>query len=262
MSDWILVDNDPPVATVIINRPETRNAISYSMWGELSNIFIELDRDINCRAIIVTGAGSEAFSAGADISDFQQHRSNSNLGREYNDSVNNLLRTVSNLETPTISMIRGFAAGGGCELAVATDLRIASDDIRIGIPVAKLGITIGHLEMQGLINLVGKSNALYILYSGRLVDGLEALSMGLVNRVVDSDILETETYKLARDIADLAPLSHAINKRTLNQVLAKPDLTTLSEAEADLPLLQFDTCDYLEGYTAFLEKRRPEFIGE
>ena len=140
MSDWILVDKDLPVATVIINRPETRNAISYSMWGELSNIFTELDRDTNCRAIIVTGAGGEAFSAGADINDFQQYRSNSDLGRGYNDSVNNLLRTVNSLETPTISMIRGFAAGGGCELAVATDLRIASDDVRIGIPVAKLGI--------------------------------------------------------------------------------------------------------------------------
>lgn len=262
MSDWILVDKDPPLATITINRPETRNAINYQMWGELSNLFLDLDEDKDYRVIIITGAGREAFSAGADINDFKKYRSDSNLGRQYNDSVNGLLRTVSTLETPTISMIRGFAAGGGCELAVATDLRMASDDVRMGIPVAKLGITIGHIEMQGLINLVGKSNALYILYSGRLVNGSEALSMGLLNQVIDAATLETETYKLAKDIASLAPLSHAINKRTLNQVLSKPDLNTLSEAEADLPLFQFDTRDYQEGYTAFLEKRSPYFIGE
>ena len=125
MSDWILVDKDPPLATITINRPETRNAINYQMWGELSNLFLELDADKRYRVIIVTGAGREAFCAGADINDFKKYRSDSNLGRQYNNSVNALLGTVSTLETPTISMIRGFAAGGGCELAVATDFELA-----------------------------------------------------------------------------------------------------------------------------------------
>ena len=262
MSDHILLERDLPLATITFNRPQQRNAISYQMWGELSQLLGELDDDGNCRAVVITGAGTEAFSAGADIKDFEEYRADSTMGRRYNSAVDGLLRSLAEMETPTISMIRGYAVGGGCELAVATDLRIASEDSKMGIPVARLGISIGHLEMQGLVNLVGKGNALYILYSGRLVDAQEALGMGLVNQVVAREDLAPTTYQLAREIAALAPLSHAINKRTLNQVLAKPRLDQLTQEEADLPLTQFDTRDYREGYRAFLEKRRPEFRGE
>ncbi len=262
MSDHILLERVPPLATITLNRPQQRNAISYQMWGELSQLLWDLDDDGNCRAVVITGAGSEAFSAGADITDFEEYRADSTMGRRYNSAVDGLLRTLSEMETPTISMIRGYAVGGGCELAVATDLRIASEDSRMGIPAARLGISIGHLEMQGLVNLVGKGNALYILYSGRLVEAQEALGMGLVNQVVSTEDLAPITYRLAREIAALAPLSHAINKRTLNQVLAKPSLDQLTQDEADLPLTQFDTRDYQEGYRAFLEKRHPEFRGE
>ncbi len=262
MSDHILLERDPPLATITLNRPQQRNAISYQMWGELAQLLRKLDDDRNCRAVVITGAGTEAFSAGADIKDFEEYRADSTMGRRYNSAVDGLLRTLAEMETPTISMIRGYAVGGGCELAVATDLRIAAEDSKLGIPAARLGISIGHLEMQGLVNLVGKGNALYILYSGRLVDAREALAMGLVNQVVATEDLAPTTYQLAREIAALAPLSHAINKRTLNQVLAKPSLDQLTQDEADLPLTQFDTRDYQEGYRAFLEKRRPEFRGE
>jgi enoyl-CoA hydratase len=262
MSQHVLVDRQPPITTVTINRPRQRNAISFAMWGELSQLMRELDADRDTRVVVITGAGDEAFSAGADIQDFEQHRCDSTRGREYNQAVDGLLDTLVQMETPTISMIRGFAAGGGCEIAVATDLRIAAEDSRLGIPVARLGITIGHREMRGLVNLVGKGNALYILLSGRLLDAPEALRMGLVNQVVPAAELADCTYQLAGEIAALAPLSHAVNKRTMNQVLAKPDLSHLTPEEADLPLRQFDTRDYQEGYRAFLEKRRPRFIGE
>ena len=257
----ILMRCEPPVATVTINRPAQRNAISFAMWTRLTEALRQLDADRGIRCVVITGAGGEAFSAGADISDFKQYRSDSAKGRIYNRAVDGLLETVAEMGTPVISMIRGFAAGGGCELAVATDLRIAAVGSRLGIPVARLGITIGHREMYGLVNLVGKGNALYILLSGRLLDADEALRVGLVNQVVPADNLEEVTYKLAADIAALAPLSHAVNKQTLNQVLAKPSLN-LTPEEADLPLTQFDTRDYHEGFRAFLEKRRPEFIGE
>lgn len=262
MSEYILVDHQPPIATITINRPRQRNAINFAMWSELSRLLLELDSDRDTRTVVLTGAGDEAFSAGADIQDFEQYRSNSTRGREYNRAVDGLLTTLAQLETPTISMIRGFAAGGGCEIAVATDLRIAAESSKLGIPVARLGITVGHREMQGLANLVGKGNALYILMSGRLLDAQEALRIGLVNQVVPAEELSSYTYQLAEEIAALAPLSHAVNKRTLNQVLAKPSLTDLTPQEADLPLTQFDTRDYQEGYQAFLEKRRPHFIGE
>ena len=258
---YILLRRDNAIATVTINRPAQRNAISFAMWGQLTDLMRELDTDREVRCVVIAGAGDEAFSAGADISDFEEYRSDSVKGRAYNRAVDGLLEAVAEIGTPVISMIRGFAAGGGCELAVATDLRIAAEGSRLGIPVARLGITIGHREMYGLVNLVGKGNALYILLSGRLLDADEALRIGLVNQVVPSERLEEVTYRLASDIANLAPLSHAVNKKTLNQVLAKPSLNLTSE-EADLPLTQFDTRDYHEGFRAFLEKRRPEFIGE
>ncbi len=262
MSEDILVDRQPPVTTVTINRPGKRNAISYWMWGELAGIVSDLDADRSTRAIVLTGAGGQAFSAGADIADFDEYRSDSTRGRLYNRAVDELLEALTLCETPVISMIRGFAAGGGCEIATATDLRIASENARMGIPVARLGITVGHREMRGLIDLVGKGNALYVLLSGRLLDATEALRIGLVNQVVPDDELESCTYQLANEIANLAPLSHAVNKRTMNQLMNKASLADLTAEEADLPLTQFDTRDYQEGYRAFLEKRRPEFIGE
>ena len=258
---YILVRREAAIATVTINRPAQRNAISFAMWGQLTELMRQLDSDRDIRCVVIAGAGDEAFSAGADISDFEQYRSDSERGRVYNRAVDGLLQTVAEMGTPVISMIGGFAAGGGCELAVATDLRIAAEGSRLSIPVARLGITIGHREMYGLVNLVGKGNALYILLSGRLLGTEEALRIGLVNQVVPPDQLAEVTYKLATDIAALAPLSHAVNKQTLNQVLAKPSLD-LTPDEANLPLTQFDTRDYQEGYRAFLEKRRPEFIGE
>jgi enoyl-CoA hydratase/carnithine racemase len=258
---YILIRRVGPVATVTINRPAQRNAISFTMWTQLTELMRQLDSERDTRCVVIAGAGEEAFSAGADISDFEQYRSDSEKGRIYNRAVDGLLETVAEMGTPVISMIHGFAAGGGCELAVATDLRIAAEGSRLGIPVARLGITIGHREMFGLVNLVGKGNAMYILLSGRLLDTDEALRIGLVNQVVPREDLEAATYKLASDIANLAPLSHAVNKQTMAQVLAKPSLD-LTPDEARLPLTQFDTRDYQEGYRAFLEKRRPVFIGE
>ena len=257
MSDYILVDRQAPLATVTINRPRQRNAVNFQMWGELAEIMADLDLDRSTRAVVITGAGGEAFSAGADIADFEEYRSDSARGRRYNAAVDGLLEALTTSETPVISMIQGFAAGGGCEIAVATDLRIASEGSRLGIPVARLGITIGHREMRGLVDLVGKGNALYILLSARLLDASEALRMGLVNQVVPDAELHSYTYRLAEEIAGLAPLSHAVNKRTLNQLMSKASLADLTPEEADLPLTQFDTRDYQEGYRAFLEKTPP-----
>ena len=260
--DFILVDRQSSIATITINRPRQRNAINYQMWGALADLLADLDRDRTVRVVVFTGAGDTAFSAGADIADFDQYRADSAKGKVYNDAVDRLLDTLATMDTPTISMIRGFAAGGGCELAVATDLRIAATGSRLGIPAARLGISIGHREMRGLVSLVGKGSALYILLSGRLLDAEEALRIGLVNQVTTPEELEAVTYQLASEIAALAPLSHAANKRTLNQVQAKPALDNLTPEEAAVPLAQFDTRDYQEGYRAFLEKRPPNFIGE
>ena len=262
MTNEILLEYQDHISTVTLNRPAQRNAIRFHMWEELSHIFLRLDNDTNTKAIVIRGAGTESFCAGADIQDFEEYRNDSHQGYAYNAAVDNLLETLINLKTPTISMIQGVAAGGGCEIATATDIRIATPTTRMGIPVARLGITIGHREMTSLINLIGKGNALYILLSGRLVDGETALSMGLVTQVVPELDLEHITYQLAAEISQLAPLSHAINKEILNNVIESPSLTGLSQLQKELSLKQFDTKDYKEGYNAFLEKRKPDFIGE
>ena len=261
MNHYILTERQPPIATITINRPAQRNAINLDMWRELADLMRRLDADDAIRAVIIAGAGGEAFSAGADIADFEQYRSDSAKGQVYNDAVNGLLQTLAEMATPTISMIQGFAAGGGCELAVATDLRIAAEGSRLGIPVARLGISIGHREMRGLVDLVGKGNALYILLSGRLLTAHEAHRIGLVNQVVPPAELRDCVRQLAAEIAALAPLSHAVNKLTLRQIQAKPSLQDLTAEENRLPLTQFDTEDYQEGYRAFLEKRPPKFAG-
>ena len=137
MSDHVLVESRSDVATITLNRPEQRNAISFPMWGELTKQLTALDADKSVRAIVITGAGERAFCAGADISDFDEYRADAAKGRVYNATVDELLKTLSEITTPTISMIRGFAIGGGCELAVATDLRVAAADSRFGIVSGK-----------------------------------------------------------------------------------------------------------------------------
>ncbi|MQG17843.1 MAG: crotonase [SAR202 cluster bacterium] len=261
-TNTILCSKSNKVTTVTINRPRYHNSITADMWEELTNTLSTLDEDQETRCIIITGRGENAFSAGADIQEFQTQRIDSKTGYSYNQKVDKLLSTIRTLQTPIIAMINGIAAGGGCEISVACDLRIASTNCRIGIPVARLGITIGHTEMKSLVELVGRSTALYILLSANLLDSTEALRVGLVNQVVPQEDLQNVTNKLALQIAELAPLSHSVNKQTLNQIYEIPNLENLNEQQKALPLNQFDTDDYKEGFNAFLEKRKPEFKGK
>ena len=197
----ILVERDGSVATVTFNRPTQRNAISYAGWLELQRIAIELERDNSVRVVVFTGAGDRAFSAGADIKDFEQYRINSQIAKVYADAFDGAMDTVEAMTKPTISMIRGFCVGGGCEFSMATDIRIASDDSRFGIPIARLGILVGYGEMRRLVNLVGPGNASYILLSGRLIDAHEAHRIGLITTLLTADELHERTYALAHEMA-------------------------------------------------------------
>ena len=151
--------------------------------------------------------------------------------------------------------------GGGCELACFADLRIGADNARFGVPSARLGITIGHVEMRRLVQLLGPGNASYILLSARLLDAEEALRVGLINQVLPLQEIDEYTAKLAQDMGALAPLAHLGNKETIRAVLASPDLEGLTPEEKALPFHVFDSEDYQEGRMAFLEKRRPKFQG-
>ena len=159
-------------------------------------------------------------------------------------------------------MIRGICVGGGCELSMATDIRIASEESKFGIPVAKLGILVGYREMKRLINLVGVGNASYILLSGKIIDSKEALDMGLITRLVDTKILEETVSKLTLEMADLAPLSQSNHKKILQKVVENQSLRGFDTQELDLPFINFDSDDFQEGRKAFVERRAPNFSGK
>ena len=260
--DDILVARDACVATVTFNRPTQRNAIDYAGWLELRRIAIELERDASVRVVVFTGAGDRAFSAGADIKDFEQYRINSQIAEVYADAFDGAMDAVEAMSKPTISMIRGFCVGGGCEFSMATDIRIASEDSRFGIPIARLGILVGYGEMRRLVQLVGPGNASYILLSGRLIDAQEAHRIGLITTLVSAEDLREHTYTLAHEMAELAPLSHKRNKRIRDITLRNPSGEGLTPEERALPFTNFDSADFHEGRAAFIERRKPAFRGE
>ena len=258
----ITVQREDGIATVTFNRPERRNAVDYRGWLELQRIAQEVEHDTKVRVVVFTGTGDQAFSAGADIKDFEAYRNNSDRAKQYAEALDGALDAVETLPKPTISLIKGFCVGGGCEFSMATDIRVAADNSRFGIPVARLGILVGYREMRRLVNLVGSGNASYILLSGRLIDSGEALRMGLVTGVVPLGKIHEYTYVLAREIAALAPLSHKRHKRILQTVLRNPSLASLTAGEEHLPFANFDSQDFSEGQRAFLERRTPEFQGK
>ena len=259
MENEIIVDQKDGIATVTFNRPKQRNAISYHGWLELQRIAQELELDAGVRVVVFTGAGDDAFSAGADIKDFDRYRADSAKAKVYAAAFDGALDAIESLSKPTVCLIKGFCVGGGCELALAADIRVVANNSRFGIPVARLGILVGYGEMRRLVNLVGPGNASYILLSGQLIDAQEALRIGLVHRVLTLDEMLEGTYDLAREMASLAPLSHRRNKQILQTVLCNPSLTGLTPEEEDLPFANFDSEDSQEGRKAFLEQRTPVF---
>ena len=261
MTTDILCERRDGVSTVTFNRPERRNAITYEGWQLLSRIAQEVVSDDGIRVVVFTGSGELAFSAGADIADFDRFRHDAASAKEYAAAFDGALDTIESIPKPTISLIRGFCIGGGCELSMATDMRIAASGSRFAIPVAKLNILIGYKEMRRLVRLVGPGHANYILMSGRQIDAEEALRIGLVDRVVPDDEIAEYVYGLAREMAPLAPLSQRRHKEIMQIVLDNPGLEDLSPEQEDLPFANFDSADFIEGRRAFLERRPPRFQG-
>jgi enoyl-CoA hydratase len=232
------------------------------MWAQLIEIAHQLDADPEVQVVILRGAGDNAFSAGADIAEFESYRNNSTLAREYAQAFDGGMDAVAAIGKPTISLIRGFCVGGGLELATATDLRIASDDSRFGVPIAQLGIVVGYREMRRLVALVGAGPAMDLLLTARLISGADALRIGLISELAPADDVERVTYSLARHICNLAPLSARWHKQVLQTVLTNPALSNLSPEQEALPFSSFDTEDFQEGRHAFLDKRAPRFKGK
>lgn len=248
-----------PVATLVLNRPAKRNAITLEMWKALPDVLRDLASDPDLRVLVVRGAGEVAFASGADISEFERVRADSVTARRYSHAVEVADRALAAFSRPTIAMIQGFCVGGGLEVALACDLRFAGRTARFGITAARLGIIYSLTSTRRLLATVGPSHARDLLFSGRLVGIEEARAMGLVNMACEPDALEAETYAYARRLAEQAPLTQHGAKLMLRYLTGEGEMT-----ESELAVYAeraYESEDYREGVRAFLEKRRPRFHG-
>jgi enoyl-CoA hydratase len=255
----LLVERDDKIAIVTINRPKVLNALSAATVCELDEAFAELAADREVGAVVLTGAGAKAFVAGADISEFNDLPS-AREAAEFAMRGQAALNRIESLPKPVIAAINGFALGGGCELAMACDIRLAADTARLGQPEINLGIIPGYGGTQRLARLVGRGRANLLCMTGDPIDAAEALRIGLVDRVVPGAALLDEAVQLARHLAGKAPVALALIKRAINVGLEGPLAEGLAYEAAQFGLV-FDTEDRVEGVTAFREKRKPVWQG-
>lgn len=259
-TDKLIVDSSDGIGRLVFNQPEKHNAISAEMWQGIAHAMHAFAADDALRVVVLSGAGEKAFSAGADISEFEDNRASSEDAESYDRVAIEAVESIVHIDKPTIAMIQGYCIGGGAELALSCDLRIASEDARFGIPAARLGLAYRWNEVYPLVQLVGASFAKEILFTGRQFSAEEARGMGLVNRVVPRSELESSVDDYARRIASNAPLTIRAAKRTIGEALKDP-----SDRNLDMIAELVDECfaseDYTEGRKAFMEKRKPEFEG-
>ena len=206
-TDKVLSRKDGNVGYVIFNNPERRNAMSLEMWEACTRQMTIYTKDAEIRVVVLAGAGDKAFIAGADISKFGEERASDAGVKKYNEAVELAYASVHEFPKPTIAMIRGFCVGGGMGLASCCDLRICSEDAKFAVPAAKLGLGYGYPGVKRLMDVVGPSFTKEIFYTARLFDAAEARTMGLANRVVGNDELETYVKDYAAMIAANAPLT-------------------------------------------------------
>jgi enoyl-CoA hydratase len=248
------------VGVITFNNPEKRNAMSLDMWEGLGHALVELRDDAEVRVVILTGAGDKAFVSGADISQFEKNRHNAEASEEYARKSAAQRALLADYPKPIIACIRGFCLGGGMQVAMSADIRIASDNSQFGIPAAKLGIAYGYDGLKNLVSLVGPSWARLIMYTGMKIDSAEAVRIGLVDRVVPDADLWNATMEIARTISGNAPLAIQAAKITIAQVLKDPDKRDIDAIKA-IGTACMDSEDFREGRRAFMEKRKPKFKG-
>ena len=249
---------DPPFAFLTFNRPQARNAMTWAMYDALMSACETVDADPKVRVLILKGAGGKAFVSGTDISQFQSFREPKDA-IEYERKISVVLGRLERVTKPTIAQVEGFATGAGCGIVATCDLSVATTDSAIGIPIAR---TLGNVASSGtfarIVNLIGPTRAKEMIFTGRLVPAPEAYAVGLINRVVPRESIESEVMQLARQIAENAPLTIRATKEMTRRLM---EARSPEQADADLIEMCYMSADFKEGVDAFLNKRKPQWTG-
>ena len=253
----ILLETNERISTLTINRPDKRNALNQATRDEILQALNSLNRSAETRVLIVTGAGDKAFIAGADIGEFEGRTA---LTQRESMKGSRIFDALEDFPKPVIAMINGFCLGGGMELALACDIRIAGDGAKLGQPEINLGIIPGGGGTQRLTRLVGEGKAMELILTGDLIDAVEAKAIGLVNDVVPARELQDRVRGLAGRIAEKSPIALRMAKEAV-KTASRLNLREGLDRETDLFSLTFASEDKTEGVRAFLEKRKPDFKG-
>ncbi len=256
--EYLLLNVDDGIATITINRPETLNALSPAVYHELSEGLTMLASDSAVRAVIITGSGNKAFIAGADIAAMSIMSANDALA--FGAAAKEATVRIETMSQPVIAAINGFTFGGGCELALTCDFRVAARSAKFGQPEINLGIIPGNGGTQRLTRLVGVSKAKEMIMLGDVITAEQALKIGLVHQVVGAEQLMATAVGLAKKLAQKAPIALAMAKRSIQRSIGS-DIEDGLEYELNCFAHCFSTQDQKEGMKAFLEKRPPQFTG-
>jgi enoyl-CoA hydratase/carnithine racemase len=249
------------VGWIIFDQPARRNAISGEMWRGIAPAMAQLDADPEVRCVAFRGAGMEAFSAGADISEFESRRASEESVGQYDDLLDQVLHSIQDCPKPSVAMIYGFCLGGGLEIALACDLRYCAASAQFGIPAAKLGLAYNAEGHKRLLETVGHARAREIMFLGRRYNAAEALAMGLVHEVLPESELESFTAKILSELSANAPLSILNSKTIIEEYVKSAGAPDHARMQAAIERCA-KSADYKEGRRAFMEKRKPQFKGQ
>jgi enoyl-CoA hydratase len=256
----LFVEVEYQILTVTLNRPKSMNALNIATMVELEDVFVRYQYDRSVSGVIVTGAGEKAFVAGADIAEFSDF--DAAQGKTMGQNGHKIFNRIEDYSKPVIAAVNGFALGGGCELAMACHIRVASDRAKFGQPEVSLGIIPGYGGTQRLVELIGKGRALELLMTGDMIDAQTALNYGLVNHVVTPEELISKSTKILKKIGSKGPVAISnIIKAVNTKYRGGGAVGDSYEVEIESFAQSFNTEDFAEGTSAFLAKRKPDFKG-